>query len=91
MILESLLYNAFILQAQVNVDWIDYYQDVFNEYSLLIMYTLMTLFGDTGLIFCLDTNISIEKKIYSQKVAGIFYTSIGIFVVVVNLGIFCKK
>ena len=66
MILESLLYNAFIIKAQVNVDWIDYYQDVFNEYSLLIMYTLLTLFGDTGLIFCLDTNISIEKKIHAQ-------------------------
>jgi len=61
-ILESLLYNAVIIKAQVNVDWIDYYQDVFNEYSLLIMYTLLTLFGDTGLIFCLDSDMTIEKK-----------------------------
>ena len=66
MILESLLYNAFIIQEKVNIDWVEYYQDVFNESSLLIMYTLLTLFGDTGLIFCLDTNISIEKKIHAQ-------------------------
>ena len=50
----------FVIQAKVNTDWVEYYQDVFNEYSLLAMYTLMTLFGDTGLIFCLDYNISID-------------------------------
>jgi len=65
-ILESFLYNVFVIQANVNVDWVEYYQDVFNEYSLLAMYTLLTLFGDTGLIFSLDCNISIEKKIYAQ-------------------------
>ena len=91
LILESFLYNVFVIQARVNIDWIDYYQDVFNEYSLLVMYTLLTLFGDTGLIFCLDSNISIEKKLYSQQVAGIMFTSIGISVVVVNIGLLCKK
>jgi len=65
-ILESFLYNVFLIQAKVNVDWVEYYQDVFNECSLLAMYTFMTLFGDTGLIFCLDCNILIEKKIYAQ-------------------------
>jgi hypothetical protein len=55
------------------------------------MYTLLTLFGDTGLIFCLDSDISIEKKIYAHKVAGIVFTSIGILVVVVNIGLLCKK
>ena len=66
MILESLLYNAFIIQAKVNIDWVEYYQDVFNEYALLLMYTLLTLFGDTGLIFCLDSDILIEKKLYAH-------------------------
>jgi len=73
------------------MDWIEYYQDVFNEYSLLVMYTLLTLFGDTGLIFCLDTNISIEKKLFSQQIAGIVFTSIGILVTVVNIGLLCRK
>ena len=66
MILESLLYNAFIIQAKVNIDWVEYYQDVFNESSLLIMYTLLTLFGDTGLIFSSFSDISIEKKLYAH-------------------------
>ena len=66
MILESLLYNVFIIQAKVNIDWVEYYQDVFNEFALLLMYTLLTLFGDTGLIFSLDSDISIEKKIYAH-------------------------
>ena len=65
-ILESFLYNVFIIQAKVNVDWVEYYQDAFNEYSLLAMYTLLILFGDTGLIFSLDCNISIEQKIYAH-------------------------
>ena len=65
MILESFLYNIFVIQAKVNVDWVEYYQDVFNEYSLLAMYTLLTLFGDTGLIFSLDCNISVEKKLFA--------------------------
>ena len=91
MILESLLYNVFIIQAKVNIDWVEYYQDVFNEFALLLMYTLLTLFGDTGLIFCMDSDISIEKKIYAHKVAGIVFTSIGILVVVVNIGLLCKK
>ena len=91
MILESFLYNAFIIQAKVNIDWVEYYQDAFNEYSLLVMYTLLTLFGDTGLIFCLDSNISIEKKIYALQVAGIVFTSIGILVVVLNIVLLCRK
>ena len=66
LIIESFLYNVFIIQAKVNIDWVEYYQDAFNEYSLLVMYTLLTLFGDTGLIFCLDSNIPIEKKIFTQ-------------------------
>jgi hypothetical protein len=65
-ILESFLYNVFVIQAKVNVDWVEYCQDVFNEYSLLVMYTLLILFGDSGLIFSLDCNISIETKIYAQ-------------------------
>jgi hypothetical protein len=73
------------------MDWAEYYQDVFNEYSLLVMYTLLTLFGDTGLIFCLDTNISIEKKLFAQQIAGIVFTSIGILVTVVNIGLLCRK
>ena len=91
LIIESFLYNVFIIQAKVNIDWVEYYQDAFNEYSLLVMYTLLTLFGDTGLIFCLDSNISIEKKLYAEQVAGIVFTSTGILVVVVNIGLLCKK
>ena len=90
-ILESFFYNVFVIQSKVNIDWVEYYQDVFNEYSLLVIYTLLTLFGDTGLIFCLDCNISIEKKIYAHQVSGIVFDSIGILVVVVNIGILCKK
>ena len=89
--MESFLYNVFVIQAKVNENLIEYYQDVFNEYSLLVMYTLLTLYGDTGLIFCLDCNILIEKKIYAQKVAGIVFASIGIIVVVVNIGLLCIK
>jgi len=65
-ILESFLYNVFVIQSKVNDDCDEYYQDVFNEYSLLVMYTLLVLFGETGLIFSLDCNISIEKKINAQ-------------------------
>jgi hypothetical protein len=64
-ILESFLYIIFVIQSKVNIDWVEYYQDVFNEYSLLVMYTLLILFGDTGLIFCLDCNISIENKLFA--------------------------
>ena len=59
-ILESFFYNVFVVQSNVNDDWVEYYQDVFNEFSLLAMYTLLVLFGETGLIFNLDSNISIE-------------------------------
>ena len=65
-ILESLLYNVFVIQAKVNYDWVEYYQDVFYEYSLLLMYTILIFFGDTGLIFCLDSYFSIEKKLYAH-------------------------
>jgi energy-converting hydrogenase Eha subunit H len=91
LILEAFLYNVFIIQARVNIDWVEYYQDSFNEYSLLLMYTLLTLFGDTGLIFCLDSNISIDNILHAQQVAGIVFTSIGILVVVLNIGLLCKK
>jgi hypothetical protein len=65
-IIESFLYNIFVIQAKVNEDWVEYYQDVLNEFSLLVMYTLLILFGDSGLIYCLDSNISIEIKLYAH-------------------------
>jgi len=88
-ILESLLYNVFVIQAKVNNDWVEYYQDVFYEYSLLLMYTILIFFGDTGLIFSLDCNISIENKLFAQEVSGIVFASIGILVVIVNIGLLC--
>ena len=91
MIIESFLYNIFVIQAKVNEDWVEYYQDVFNEFSLLVMYTLLILFGDTGLIYNLDSNVSIEIKLYAHMIAGIVFASIGILVIVVNIGLLCKK
>jgi len=90
-IIESFLYNIFVIQAKVNEDWVEYYQDVFNEFSLLVMYTLLILFGDTGLIYNLDSNVSIEIKLYAHMIAGIVFASIGILVIVVNIGLLCKK
>jgi len=55
------------------------------------MYTLQVLFGETGLIFSLDCNILIEKKIFAQQAAGIVFTSIGVLVVLVNIGLLCKN
>jgi hypothetical protein len=65
-ILESLFYNSFIIQAKVNIDWIEYYQDAFNEFDLLSMYSLLTLSGNTGSIFSLYSDITIEKKLYAH-------------------------
>ena len=39
-----------LANLNVNKYWLDYYHDIFNEYMLLLMYTIMLFFIDGGLI-----------------------------------------
>ena len=63
LIFESLLYISFLAEVRINSYWLEHYQDIFNEYALLLMYTLLFYFGDNGLIFGSYTNISMDSKI----------------------------
>ena len=91
LIFESLIYILFLAEVRINSYWLEHYQDIFNEYALLLMYTLLFYFGDNGLIFGSDTNISMDSKILAYQVAGFTFASIGVLVILVNFGLISIK
>jgi hypothetical protein len=54
-----MFYIRFILTAKLNINPYDNYLDYFNEIMLLIMYLHFFYFVDGGLLYGIDTQISI--------------------------------
>jgi hypothetical protein len=77
----------FLSSLKVNSYWLDYYQDMFNETMLLLMYTLMLFFIDGGLIHGTLNDLPIHSKIFAMDVASYAFTSIGILVIIVNFAL----
>jgi hypothetical protein len=63
LIFESHLYVIFLAEVKINSYWLENFQDIFNEYALLLMYTMLFLFGDNGLIFGSYYSVSMDTKI----------------------------
>ena len=91
LIFESLFYLSYLAEVRINSYWLEFYQDIFNEYALLLMYTLLFYFGDNGLIFGSDTSVSIDTKILANQIAGFTFASIGVLVILVNFGLISIK
>lgn len=87
LIVETHVYIMFLSSLKVNNYWLEYYPDIFNEYMLLLMYTLMLFFIDGGLIHGTLTDLPIQSKIFAMQVASYAFTSIGILVIIVNFAL----
>ena len=66
LIIETLFYIMFLAYLKINLYWLEYYQDIFNEYMLLLMYTIMLFFIDGGLIHGTLNELPIHIKIFAM-------------------------
>ena len=87
LIVQTHLYVMFLSSLNINNYWLDYYKDMFNEFMLLLMYTLMLFFVDGGLIHGTLNDLPIQSKIFTMQVASYAFTSIGLLIILANFAL----
>ena len=87
LIVQTHLYVMFLSSLNINNYWLDYYKDMFNEFMLLLMYTLMLFFIDGGLIHGTLNDLPIQSKIFTMQVASYAFTSIGLLIILANFAL----